>query len=99
MTEENLAAIDSRSRHRTQPVEMTRVELSMGRPVPRAHLLRRTVDQVAVVIAEYVKGVERHQRIHGSPRIERAARHVTEMDDVADALRADIRQHGFECEI
>jgi hypothetical protein len=44
-------------------------------------------------------GIERHQRVHGSARIERAARHVTEIDDLADPLRADVGQHGFEREI
>ena len=44
-------------------------------------------------------GVERHQRVHGSPRIERAARHVTEIDDFTDPLCADIGQHGFERQI
>ena len=51
------------------------------------------------MIAEHVNGIERHQRVHGSPRIERTARHVAEIDDLVDALRADVGQHGFEREI
>ena len=51
------------------------------------------------MIAEHVDGIERHQRVHGSARIERAARHVAEIDDLADPLRADVGQHGFEREI
>ena len=51
------------------------------------------------MIAEHVDSIERHQRIHGPPRIERPARHVAEIDDLADALRADIGQHGFQREV
>src|SRR5439155_8225671 len=51
------------------------------------------------MIAEDVNSIERHQRVHGSPRIERAARHVAEIDDLANALRADVSQHGFQREI
>ena len=51
------------------------------------------------MIAEHVNGIERHQRVHGSPRVERAARHVAEIDDLANALRADVGQHGFQREI
>ena len=51
------------------------------------------------MIAEHVNGVERHQRVHGAPRVERAARHVAEIDDLADALRADVGQHRFQREI
>ena len=51
------------------------------------------------MIAEHVNGIERHQRVHGSPRIERAARHVAEIDDLANSLRADVGQHGFQREI
>ena len=51
------------------------------------------------MIAEHVNGVERHQRIHGPPRVERAARHIAEIDDLADSFRADVGQHGFQREI
>ena len=51
------------------------------------------------MIAEHVNGIERHQRVHGSPRVERTARHVAEIDDLANALRADVGQHGFQREI
>ena len=51
------------------------------------------------MIAEHMNGIERHQRVHGPPRIERAARHVAEIDDLVDALRADVGQHGFQREI
>ncbi len=51
------------------------------------------------MIAEHVHGIERHQRIHGSPRVERTARHVAEIDDLGDALRADVGKHGFQREI
>ncbi len=51
------------------------------------------------MIAEHVNGVERHQRVHGAPRVERAAHHVAEIDDLANTLRADVGQHGFQREI
>ena len=51
------------------------------------------------MIAEHVNGIERHQRVHGPPRIERTARHVAEIDDLANSLRADVGQHGFQREI
>ena len=51
------------------------------------------------MIAEHMNGIERHQRVHGSPRFERAARHVAEIDDLADSLRTDVGQHGFQREI
>ena len=51
------------------------------------------------MVAEHMHGIERHQRIHGSPRIQRAARHVAEIDDLADALRADVGNHGFQRQI
>src|SRR5436305_10359955 len=51
------------------------------------------------MIAEDVSSTERHQRVHGSLRIERAARHIAEIDDLANALRADVGQHGFQREI
>ena len=71
----------------------------MRGPVPRPHLLRRPVDQIAVVIAEHVNGVERHQRVHRPPRVERPARHVAEIDDLFDALRADVGNDRFQREI
>ena len=43
--------------------------------------------------------IERHQRIHGLPRVERPARHVAEVDDVVDAMRADVGEHSFQREI
>src|SRR6185295_10474311 len=51
------------------------------------------------MIAEHVNGIERHQGFHGSPRVERAAHHVAEIDDLAYPLRADVGQHGFQREI
>ncbi len=51
------------------------------------------------MIAEHVHGVERHKPIHGLPRIERPARHVAEIDNVVDIMRADVGQHGFQREI
>ena len=33
------------------------------------------------------------------PRIERPARHVAEIDDLADALRADVGDDGFQREM
>ena len=44
-------------------------------------------------------GIERHQQIHGPSCVERPARHVAEVDDVRDALRADIGDDGFEREV
>ena len=51
------------------------------------------------MIAEHVNSIERHQRVHGPPRIERAARHVAEIDDLANSLRADVREHSVQREI
>ena len=99
VTEKHLIAKHRRRRHRAQPVEMHRVELRVGRPLPRTHLLHRPIDQPAIMIAEHMDGVERHQRIHGSPRFERAARHVAEIDDLANSFRADVGQHGLQREI
>ena len=99
MAEKHLVTIDACRRHRTQPIEMRLVELRMHGPVPGTHLLRRPVDQIAVVIAEHVYRIERHQRIHRAPRIKRAARHVAEIDDLVDALRADVGNDSFQREI
>ena len=57
------------------------------------------VDQIAIVIAEHMHGVERHQGIHRPPRVERAARHVAEIDDLVDALRADVGDNSLKREI
>src|SRR4030081_2466987 len=78
---------------------MPGIELRVGGALPRAHLLARPVEQPAVVIAAHMNGVERHQRVHGPPRIKRSARHVAEVDDPVDALRANIGNHRFEREI
>ncbi len=51
------------------------------------------------MIAEHVNGIERHQRVHRPPRVERAARHIAEIDDVVDPLRADIGDNRFQREI
>ena len=51
------------------------------------------------MIAEHVHGIERHQGIHRPPRIERPARHVAEIDDFVDALRADIGNNRFKRQI
>jgi hypothetical protein len=39
------------------------------------------------MIAEHMNRVERHQRVHRPPRVERSARHVAEINDVVDAAR------------
>jgi hypothetical protein len=78
---------------------MRGLKLRMSGPVPRSHLLRRPVDQIAVVIAEHVNGVERHQRVHRAPGVERSARHVAEMDDLFDALRTDVGNDRFQRQI
>jgi hypothetical protein len=48
------------------------------------------------VVAEHVNGIERHQGIHRAPGVERPACHVPEIDDVVDALRADVGNHGLQ---
>src|SRR5260370_17515719 len=57
------------------------------------------VEKITDVIAEHGNRVERHQGIHRPPRVERAARHVAEIDDLVDVLGADIGDHGFQREI
>src|SRR5258708_7743769 len=99
MAEEDLIAKNPRGRYGSQPIEMLLVELRVCGPLPRAHLFGWPVDQPTVVIAEHMHGIERHQRVHGPARIERPARHVAEIDDLVDPLRADIGDHGFEREI
>ena len=47
------------------------------------------------MVAEHVHGIQRHQRVHGPPRIERPARHVAEVNDLADAMRADIAELAY----
>ncbi len=59
----------------------------------------RTVDQIAVVIAEQMDRIERHQHIDGGPGVERTAHHVAEVDDVPNSLRTNVRQDGFEREM
>jgi hypothetical protein len=51
------------------------------------------------MIAEHMNRAERHQRIHGPPGVERAARHVAKIDDVVDALRADVGDNCLKREI
>jgi hypothetical protein len=85
VAEKDPVAEHPRRRHRAQPVEMISVELRVRGPVPRPHLFRGPVDQVTVVIAKHMNGLERHQCIHRPPRIERSARHVAEVDDIVDA--------------
>jgi len=51
------------------------------------------------MIAKNMNGVERHQHVHGTPRVQRPACHVAEIDDVVDPLRTDIRDHRFQREI
>ena len=43
-------------------------------------------------------GIERHQQVHRSPGVERPAGHVAEVDDVGNAGRADVGEHGFQRE-
>jgi len=50
-------------------------------------------------VAEHVDRVQRHQHVHGPPRVQRTARHVAEIDNVADIMRADIGQHGLQRQI
>jgi len=78
---------------------MAGFELRIGRAIPCAHLLRRPVDQPAIMIAEHVDSIERHQRVHRPPRIERSARHVAEIDDLCNALRTDVGEHRFQREV
>ena len=51
------------------------------------------------MITEHIHGVECHQRIQGPPRIERPTRHVAEIDDLVDAMRADIGYDSLKREI
>jgi hypothetical protein len=51
------------------------------------------------MIAEHVNRAEHHHRVHYPPRVERAARHVAEIDDVVDALRADVGDSSLKREI
>ena len=99
MAEKNPVAEHKRRRHRAQPVEVISVELPVRGAVPRSHLLGRPVDQITVVIAEHVNRVERHQRVHRPPRVERAARHVAEVDDLVDVLGVDVSNDRFKREI
>ena len=99
MAEKDLVVEHKLWRHRPQPVEMRGVELRVRGPVPRPHLLRRPVDQITVVIAKHMDGVERHQCIHRPPRIERSARHVAEIDDVGETVGADVGNNRFQREI
>lgn len=43
--------------------------------------------------------IELHQDLDGPARIERAAQHVAEIDDVGDALRADVGEHRLQREM
>ena len=93
VAEKDLIAEHQRRRHRAQPVEMPLRRVARARAGPTMPIFsRRPVDQIAVVIAEHVDGVERHQRVHRPPRVERAARHVAEIDDLVDALRRGCRR-------
>jgi hypothetical protein len=78
---------------------MSGVELRVGGPIPRPHPFGWPVDQPAVVIAEHMHGIERHQRVHRSPGFERAARHVAEVDDIIDTLGANVGNDRFEREV
>ena len=78
---------------------MRGVQLRVRGTVPCSHRLGRPVDQIAIVIAAHMHRLERHQPVHGAPRFERAAGHVAEVDDIVDALRADVGQHGIEREM
>ncbi len=51
------------------------------------------------MIAEHVNRVEGHQRVHRPSRVERAARHVAEIDDLVDVLGADVGDYGFKREV
>ena len=99
MAEKYLVAEHPGRRHRTKPIEMRCVELRMRRPVPRSHLLGGPVDQIAIVVAEHMNRIERHQRVHRPPRVERSARHVAEIDDLADALGADVGNDSLKREM
>lgn len=44
-------------------------------------------------------GIESHQHVHRPPPVERPARHVAEIDDLFNLLRADIGDHRFQREI
>ncbi len=46
-----------------------------------------------------MNGVERHQRVHRAPGVERSARHVAEIDDLLDTLRANVGNDRFERQI
>jgi hypothetical protein len=88
-----------RCRHRAQPIQIACIEFRVYAPFPRAHLLQRPVDQVAVVIAQHVNGIERLQHVHGAARVERATYHVAEIDYVVDPLRADVGDNSLQREI
>lgn len=96
MTEKDPIAEHTRWLHRAQPIEMVSIELRIGGALPHTHLLDWQVNQPAIMIAEHMDGVQRHQHIHGPRRIERPACHVAEIDDVGNALRADVGEHGFQ---
>ena len=99
VTKQDLIAKHARRRLGAQPVEMRGIELRMRGTVPRPHLLRGTVEQIAVVIAEHVHGIELHQDLDGPPRVERPAQHVAEIDDVGNALSADVGEHRLQREV
>ena len=99
VTQEGATQVHACGWNRAQPFEMRGIELRMSGTIPRPHLLRRPVDQIAIVIAEHVNGIERHQGVHRTPRVERSAGHIAEVHDLIDILRADVRKHGLKCQI
>jgi hypothetical protein len=78
---------------------MPSFELVVRGPIPRSHFLGRPVDQIAIVIAAHMDGVERDQHVHRPSRVERAARHVSEVDNFINALDADIGDDGLKRQI
>ena len=76
VAKEDLIVEHAALRQRPQPVEVPLAELSVGGPIPGAHLFWRTIDQIAVVIAAHMNGAERHHRIQGPLRVQRAAGHI-----------------------
>ena len=99
VTQENALVEETRRRQGAQPFEVTIGQLIVSGPVPGSHLVRRSIDQIAVVVAADADRPALDQEIDGARSVERTAGGVSEIDDLRDALGANVRQHRFEGEI
>jgi len=98
VTEEDIVEQGKIRRQRIDPGAMPRFHLELRELVDLAKLVRRVVDQLALMIAAHRGDIDVHEDIGHPVGLERPRDKIAEIEDPVDLVQGNVVQHRLERE-